>query len=108
MKTIFVIAVLFIFGMSSAFALDLKRAKDKGLVGEGNDGYIVAISRSAATDVRRLIREINKIRKASYREQSIQQDIPEHIIRKRAVEKIINDIPSGHFFQDEDGSWQKR
>jgi uncharacterized protein YdbL (DUF1318 family) len=100
--------IALLIGISSALALDLKTAKDKGLLGEERDGYVAVVESPAGDDVRRLVRKINKQRTASYRNQSLEQGTPERIIRERAFRNIFQDMPSGHYFKNENGEWEQR
>ena len=54
--------------MQSAWAIDIRDAKDQGLVGEANSGYIAAVQSTSSAEVRALIADVNNKRKAKFAE----------------------------------------
>ncbi|MFQ5547500.1 MAG: DUF1318 domain-containing protein, partial [Woeseia sp.] len=52
--------------LQNAWALDIQSAKDQGLVGEANTGYLAAVKSPASSEVTALIAEVNKKRRAKF------------------------------------------
>jgi uncharacterized protein YdbL (DUF1318 family) len=92
------IVVSFLFS-SIAFALSLDEAKQEGLVGEKNNGYlgIVTVQNDAQADVQSLIDDINAKRKAVYVKLAAKNGITLKQIEKLAAEKAYKKTSSGHY-----------
>ncbi len=88
-----------------AYALDLGKAKQDGLVGETNTGYIAAVKPSAEVDA--LVADINKQRKAQYRKIAEKNSISLQAVEARAGLKAIEKTPAGEFVNTGAG-WQKK
>ena len=88
-----------------AQALELGQAKQDGLVGETNTGYIAAVKPSA--DVDALVAEINRQRKAQYQKIAEKNGISLQAVEARAGLKAIEKTPSGEFVNTGAG-WQKK
>jgi len=98
------IAALVLVG-SFAFALDLREAKEQGLVGETESGYLAAVTSSAAVNA--LVENINAQRKAEYARIAKQNGIAVSDVEKLAARKAIEKTPAGQFV-NVGGSWQKK
>ena len=88
-----------------AFALELGQAKQDGLVGETNSGYIAAVKSSA--DVDALVKSINGQRKAQYQKIAKENGISLEAVEARAGLKAIEKTPAGQFVNTGAG-WQKK
>ncbi|MFT7561696.1 MAG: hypothetical protein ACI93R_003625 [Flavobacteriales bacterium] len=111
MKLQFILTSIFVVALSftqSAFAIDLQSAKNQGLVGEMNTGYLGSPSGSASTEVTSLIRDINTKRKEKFQELANTQGISVNQVSKIFSEKAANKTKPGHYIQSIDGTWSKR
>ena len=88
-----------------AFALDLDQAKQQGLVGETNSGYLAAVKPSG--DVDALVSSVNGKRKAHYQKIAQQNGITLEQVEARAGLKAIEKTPAGQFVNTGAG-WQKK
>lgn len=77
----------------SVFALDLQTAKEQGLVGETDTGYLGAVKSSP--EVAALIVDINAQRKAEYQRIAKQNGIAVSDVEKLAAKKAITKTPAG-------------
>lgn len=89
-----------------AFALDLKEARNTGLIGETPQGYVVAIQETP--EVIALAKEINAKRRQEYARISAENQQPVDVIARMAAEQIINNLKQGNLYQDADGQWKRR
>ena len=99
------IALLLATGVS-AFALDLETARNKGLVGEVDNGYI-AIPPGAGTDAQQLVSTVNKERLAAYADIATKNGISVDVAGKRTFEKRYPGFPAGTWVQIL-GKWSKK
>ncbi|MFW0777162.1 MAG: YdbL family protein [Rickettsiales bacterium] len=86
-----------------AYALSLNEARANGGVGEGRDGYVVALSKSSAME--KFADSINAKRKAEYMRISKENGQPVGVVAKLAAEQIINKLPKGAKYQNASGNW---
>jgi uncharacterized protein YdbL (DUF1318 family) len=89
-----------------AFALDLAAARSSGMVGEGQNGYIVPISKSR--EAIELATDINAKRKMEYLRISKENGQPVDVVAKLAAQQIIEGLPRGAQYQAADGSWKAK
>jgi hypothetical protein len=101
-KSALVAAILF---STAAFAIELDTAKEEGLVGEQQNGYLGAIVQSS--DVLLLINDINAKRKAKYQELATKNSITLEQVEILAAKKAYEKTESGHYLQV-DGLWLKK
>jgi len=88
-----------------AVALDLGAAKQQGLVGETNTGYLAAVKSSAEVDA--LVADINAQRKAQYQKIAEKNGISLQAVEARAGLKAIEKTPAGEYVNTGSG-WQKK
>jgi uncharacterized protein YdbL (DUF1318 family) len=88
-----------------AFALDLKEAKSKGLLGEEPSGYLGVIKNEEGAEA--LANEINTKRKEEYKRIAVTSNASLESVEKLAGEKAMSLTPSGQFIKA-GGSWQKK
>lgn len=94
-----------LFFSSIVFALDLDEAKDKGLVGEKDNGYLgVVVPQQDAQD---LVVDINAKRKAIYVELAAKNGITLEQVEKLAAKKAFDKTSSGHYLWV-GGKWIKK
>ena len=103
----FVAAVLLAFAFQSAWALDIHSAKDQGLVGEANTGYLAAVGTPSA-DVKTLVADINRKRKAEFQRTAEKTGATLEQVRFRFWELAVERTRPGHYYQDQQGNWKKK
>ncbi|MEH6590454.1 MAG: YdbL family protein [Halioglobus sp.] len=98
-------ATLSLFMAVSALALDLGEAKDKGMVGETNAGYIAAVKPS--DEVNQLVKSINEQRKVQYERIAEKNSISLEAVEVRAGQRAIGKTPAGQMINTGSG-WTKK
>lgn len=99
-KTIIIVSFLF---SSIVFAIGLDEAKQKGLVGEKNNGYldVVIVQKTALKHMRSnaqlLVDDINAKRKAAYIKLAAKNGITLQQVEKLAAAKTYKKTNSGHY-----------
>ncbi|KZN50558.1 hypothetical protein N474_04070 [Pseudoalteromonas luteoviolacea CPMOR-2] len=89
----------------SVMAMSVNDAKTQGLVGENAAGYLGVIKGTA--EVKKLVAEINKKRKAKYQQLAKKNKISLAQVEKLAAEKTYKKTSSGHYIQV-NGKWVKK
>ncbi|MCK4944729.1 MAG: YdbL family protein [Alphaproteobacteria bacterium] len=89
-----------------AFALDLHQARDAGILGEKNDGYVAVLKKTPEAEA--LAKDINKKRAQEYERISKQNDQPVKVISNLAAKQIAKGINAGNKYQDTNGNWKTR
>lgn len=92
---------------SSAFALELGEAKQRGLLGETPSGYLEAVKPPTA-EVQALMSEINAKRRAEYQRIAKENNTPLSAVEKLAAEKAIEKTPAGQYVKTPGGSWVRK
>ncbi len=107
MKQLIAMAILSL-AFQSAFALDIHSAKDQGLVGEANTGYLAAVKTPASAEVESLIREVNAKRRAQFSRTAKNTGATPEQVRVRFYQIAVEKTRKGHYYQDANGRWQKK
>ena len=107
MKKIFA-SILLLFVMQAAWALDIHEAKNQGLVGESNSGYLAAVKSPASADVQALIKEVNGKRKAQFEQAATKTSATVPQVANRFYELAVQKTQPGHYYQDAGGNWKKK
>lgn len=103
----FVATLLLVFAFQGAWAIDLSAAKEQGLVGEANTGYLAAIGTPSA-EVEALVAEVNAKRKAEFERTAKKTGATLVQVRARFYELAVQRTEAGHYYQDASGSWKKK
>ena len=103
----FVAAILLVLAFQGAWAIDLQTAKEQGLVGEANTGYLAAVGTPSA-EVRDLITEVNAKRKAEFERTAQKTGATLVQVRARFYELAVQRTAPGHYYQDPSGNWKKK
>ena|SRR5210317_1550640 len=103
----FVAALLLILAFQGAWAIELHAAKEQGLVGEANTGYLAAIGTPSA-EVQALVSEVNAKRKAEFERTAKKTGATLEQVRVRFYELAVQRTEAGHYYQDASGSWKKK
>jgi uncharacterized protein YdbL (DUF1318 family) len=101
-KSLFIISLLF---SSVVFAIGLDEAKNKGLVGEKDNGYLGVVV--AQKDAQDLVDDINAKRKAVYIKLAAKNGITLQQVEKLAAKKAYDKTDSGHYLWV-GGKWVKK
>ncbi len=107
MKKIFA-AIGLLLLMQGAWAIDIHDAKEQGLVGEANTGYLAAVQAPASAEVRALIAEVNEKRKARFESTAKKTGTTLAQVANRFYELAIEKTAPGHYYQDSSGRWKKK
>ena len=103
----FLAAFLLALVFQSAWAIDLHAAKEQGLVGEANTGYLAAIG-SPSAEVKALVAEVNEKRKAEFKRTAEKTGATLQQVQYRFYELAVQRTQPGHYYQDASGSWQRK
>jgi uncharacterized protein YdbL (DUF1318 family) len=101
-KSLIMVSLLF---SSMVFAINLDEAKNKGLVGEKDNGYLGVVV--AQQDAQDLVDDINAKRKAVYIGLAAKNGITLQQVEKLAAKKAYDKTGSGHYLWV-GGKWTKK
>ena len=101
-------AILLVFALQSAWAIDIGTAKTQGLVGEANTGYLVAVETPASAEVKALIANVNAKRKAQFERAARKTNTTVPQVANRFYELAVQKTRPGHYYQDRNGRWKKK
>lgn len=107
MKKIFATIGLLLL-LQNAWAIDIRDAKEQGLVGEANTGLIAAVHSPASAEVRALIAEVNGKRKAQFKQTATRTGATPAQVAHRFYELAIQRTAPGNYYQDANGKWKKK
>ncbi len=102
-----VAALLLVLAFQSAWAIDIHSAKQQGLVGEANTGYLAAIGTPSA-EVKALVAEVNAKRKAEFQRTAEKTGATLQQVQVRFYELAVQRTESGHYYQDASGNWKRK
>ena len=100
--------VLLTFTWQAAWAIDIHAAKDQGLVGEANTGYLAAVKTPPSAEVAALISSVNEKRKAEFEKTAASTGATLEQVRLRFYQLAVQRTETGHYFQDPDGTWHRK
>ena len=103
----FVATLLLLLAFQAAWAIDIQAAKEQGLVGEANTGYLAAVGTPSA-EVKALIEEVNAKRKAEFERTANKTGATLVQVRARFYELAVQRTAPGHYYQDASGSWKRK
>jgi len=101
-------AILMSLVLQTAWAIDIGDAKQQGLVGEANTGYLAAVKTPASADVNALIAEVNAKRKAEFEETAKKTGTTVLQVANRFYELAVQRTAAGNYYQDASGKWIKK
>jgi len=101
-KSLIILSLLF---SSLVFAIGLDEAKQQGLVGEKDNGYLGIVV--AQSDVQSLVNDINAKRKAVYVKLAAKNGITVQQVEKLAAQKAYEKTDSGLYLWI-NGKWVKK
>ncbi|MCW8329425.1 YdbL family protein [Photobacterium sp. SDRW27] len=104
----FLVLFFAIFISANAYALDLQQAKDQGLIGEANTGYIAAVTSNVSGEVRQLIAKVNNHRKERYKKIAVSHGLTTTEVGRLAHKRAIEKTEPGNYYQNAAGKWLKK
>jgi uncharacterized protein YdbL (DUF1318 family) len=102
------LALCLSLAVSAAWAIDIGAAKEQGLVGEANTGYIAAVKMPASAEVQALIADVNAKRKAEFEKTAEKTGATLEQVRARFYELAVQKTAAGHYYQDANGTWRTK
>ena len=103
-----VAALLLAFAFQSAWAIDIHSAKEQGLVGEANSGYLAAVVAAPSAEVKALVTDVNEKRKAEFKRTAEKTGATLVQVQARFYELAVQRTEPGHYYQDASGSWKQK
>lgn len=94
--------------LQTAWAIDIGTAKEQGLVGEANTGYLAAVKTPASAEVNALIAEVNAKRKAEFADTAQKTGTTVVQVANRFYELAVQRTAAGNYYQDAAGNWKKK
>ncbi len=101
-------AIFLTLVLQTAWAIDIGTAKQQGLVGEANSGYLAAVQKPASTEVNALIANVNAKRKAEFARTAKKTNTTVAQVSHRFYELAVNKTTAGNYYQDTSGRWKKK
>lgn len=105
-KTFLAIGLMML--LQNAWAIDIRNAKAEGLVGEANTGFLAAVQTPASAEVRALIADVNKKRKAQFTNTAEKTSTTVAQVANRFYELAVQKTAPGNYYQDSGGRWKKK
>ena len=102
-RTLTALIVAGILFAGTAFAMDLHEARNAGVLGEKQDGYVAVLKHSGEADT--LAEAVNAKRQAEYAKISAANSQPVDVVAKLAAAQIIEKLDKGDKYQTPDGKW---
>lgn len=93
---------------SAAHALTLQQAKQQGLIGEANNGYVASVQPTPSPSLRTLIDTVNQRRQQGYLHISKTNNLTLDNVSSMAQKKAVKKTLPGHYFQTKTGDWVKK
>jgi uncharacterized protein YdbL (DUF1318 family) len=103
-----VAALAFMLATQLSWAIDIDSAKSQGLVGEANTGYLAAVTDTPSADVKALIAEVNRKRKAEFESTAAKTGATLDQVRVRFYQLAVQRTAPGHYYQDPGGRWVRK
>lgn len=102
--------LLLILAMStmSVWAIDLATAKAKGLVGEGNNGYLGYVVNPPSGEVKALVSDVNSKRRTIFTSTAKKNNITVEQVAHRFYERAVSATAAGRYYQNTSGNWVKK
>ena len=101
-------AVLLALAVPPAFAADLDTAKSSGWVGERPDGMLGIVKSGAPGDVKALVDDVNRKRRANYASIAQKNGTSADDVAKLAGPKLIERTPPGQYVMLPNGKWVQK
>ncbi len=102
------LALFLTLALQTAWAIDIGTAKNQGLVGEANSGYLAAVAAPASADVKALISSVNAKRKAQFQKTANNTNTTVAQVSHRFYELAVQKTKPGNYYQDASGRRKKK
>ncbi|KLV07862.1 MULTISPECIES: YdbL family protein [Photobacterium] len=107
MRNILIFIISMFFALS-AYALDLQQAKDQGLIGEANTGFVAPVTSRPSPAIRDLVNAVNRVRQEQYQKIAVTHGLTVREVGHLAHKKAMEKTEPGHYYQDPSGMWVKK
>ena len=104
----FIPLLLILVWASAAAAGSLQQAKAQGLIGERQDGYVGYVVKPAAEEIKVLVKSVNAKRRAKFQSTAKNNGLSMDDVAQLFFQRALKASKSGHFIQQQDGSWQQK
>lgn len=91
-----------------AWALSKDEAKNQGLMGEQHNGYLGIVTSKPSADLKNLVAQINKKRRAAYVKGASKSGVERSVFELRMGQRLQERSPAGHYIQLQNGKWKKK
>ena len=108
MKKLGYLIILSLALVNPSQALSLTEIKAQGLVGEGNNGYLIYVTGSPTNALKAFVTDINNKRKAKFTSIAKKSGATTQQVVHRFYEKAKKATKSGNFYQNASGNWVKK
>ncbi|ANT65007.1 hypothetical protein Ptc2401_01234 [Prosthecochloris sp. CIB 2401] len=105
-RTLLFMFMLIGFSASAAMAMDIDTARQQGLAGETDSGYL-AVPPNAAGDAMPIITTVNEQRRAEYTRIATRNGIAAEVVGTMMFEKIYPTLAPGTWVRI-NGSWSQK
>ena len=105
--TTMLLTALVAIAAATAWSMDLTTAKQYGLVGEKENGYLGTVKPDASEEAKALVEDVNDKRRARYLTIASENGIPLKVVEERAGKTSIERTRIGHYYK-EDNRWRKK
>jgi uncharacterized protein YdbL (DUF1318 family) len=102
------LGIILAFLAAAAFAMSLQDAKEQGLVGERNDGYVGYVQTPPDSGVAAMVKEVNSKRRAKFTETARKNNLQTEQVAQRFYQRAVEATAPGHYYQDASGAWVKK
>ena len=101
-------SILLLFGALAANAATLDGAKAAGQIGEGVDGYVHLVDKSAPAAVKALVKDVNNKRREKYAGIAKERGVSVEDVAALAGAKLVERAPAGQYVMDSSAKWRKK
>lgn len=104
MKKLFIVLGIS-FWSTLAWGLGLDEARQKGILGETESGYLEIVGESANKEAVALMNQINQGRRQEYSKIAARNGTPVAVVESVAGKKAIEKAAPGQFVKSANGKW---
>lgn len=108
LKQLAVVILLMVLGSASAWAIELHDAKNQGLVGEANSGYLAAVKAPVSDEVQALLNAVNAKRASKFQTTAQSAGLSVDQVAARFYQRAVQQTAAGNLYQDAAGNWLKK
>lgn len=108
MKQIILAIALAILSVHAAYALTLKEAKQAGLVGERNDGYVGYLVNPPSEETKAVVKSVNNKRREVFIDTARKNNLTVEQVALLFYQRAVEETEAGNFFQDPEGNWVEK